>query len=156
MDNTCAHHSPHTKLHHCTPYRILDIWLFCYQPIRTDMQMRYQIYTFSAGSTFSLMPTTSQKPSFMEIGHCALLREAKVGLPFWLTSNLHPSIHTCRHHDNKNLSGPSSIADSQQKDLQWVDHLEVYSQSFFTYQRMCVFEKNLLLFFLLQQNALLL
>ena len=31
----------HTKFHQCSPYRTLDIWLFCYTPIRTDMQMRY-------------------------------------------------------------------------------------------------------------------
>ena len=41
MGSTCAYHYPHTKFHWCSQYRTLDIWLFCYQPIRTDMQMRY-------------------------------------------------------------------------------------------------------------------
>ena len=30
MGSTCAHHYPHTKFHQCSPYRSLDIWLFCY------------------------------------------------------------------------------------------------------------------------------
>ena len=30
MGSTCAHHYPHTKFHQCSPYRTLDIWLFCY------------------------------------------------------------------------------------------------------------------------------
>ena len=30
MGSTCAHHYPYTKVHQCSPYRTLDIWLFCY------------------------------------------------------------------------------------------------------------------------------
>ena len=41
MGSTCAHHYPHAKFHQCSPHRTLDIWLFSYKPIRTDMEIRY-------------------------------------------------------------------------------------------------------------------
>ena len=30
MGSTFAYHYPHTMFHQCSPYRTLDIWLFCY------------------------------------------------------------------------------------------------------------------------------
>ena len=33
---TWAYYYPHTKFHHCSSYRTLDICHFCYQPLRTD------------------------------------------------------------------------------------------------------------------------
>ena len=47
MGSACVYHYPHTKFHHCSPYRTLDICLSCYKPIGTDMQMRNVICAFS-------------------------------------------------------------------------------------------------------------
>ena len=53
-------------------------------------------------------------PSFMKIGHCVLIREAKVYLRCWQETY----IHLYRQHDNWNLSGPSSIAGSPQSVIE--------------------------------------
>ena len=49
-----------------------------------------------------------------KIGHCILIREAKVYL-LMLTRNLHPYISTYRQRDKWKLSSPSSIAGGPQK-----------------------------------------
>ena len=72
------------------------------------------------GKSFSKqleMPSTNLKkdiPSFTKIGHCILIREAKVYLWCWQETN----IHLYRQRDNWNLSGPSNIADGPQSVIQ--------------------------------------
>ena len=87
MGNTSVHYHPHTKFCHCSPYRTLDTCLFCYLPIRTNMQMSYLICAFGddrpRGQHLCLpLPTSLIKNRSLH---------SSEGLPFWLTSNLHTS-----------------------------------------------------------------
>ena len=70
-----------------------------------NMRIRWRQTTW-----VTLVPTTTNIPSFMKISHCVLV---KVYLFCW-RATIHEftsSIHPCRQRDNcRNLSGPSSIA----------------------------------------------
>ena len=95
LSSTCAHHYPHTKFHQCSPYRTLYIWLFllltnqnrCVANEVLNMRIWWRQTTWVV-----LVPPTTHIPSLTKIGHCILIKEAKVYL-FMLTRNLHLYIH---------------------------------------------------------------
>ena len=126
VGSTSAHHYSHTKFRHCSPYRTLYICLFFFWLLLLANQKRYATEVLNICIRWRqttwvvLVSTTTHIPSFTKIGHCV---HTKVYLFCWNVdekplSSIHPSIHTYiqtdRQRDNKNLSGPSSIAGGPQ------------------------------------------
>ena len=90
----------------------------CYQLIRINMQMSHLIYAFGDDTLrryiVTLAPSTTHIPSFMKIGHHVLLMQRRLGFFGIRNLYIHPSMHSYRQRDSKNLSDPSSIAGSPQ------------------------------------------
>ena len=96
------------------------LWIFDFFVISQSEQIckwgikyAHSVTTDHVSSTCG--PTT-HIPSFTKIGHCVLIREAKVYL--WCDekpTSIHLYIHPYRQRDKWKLSGPSSISGGSQK-----------------------------------------
>ena len=96
MGSTCAHHYPHTKFHHCSPYITLDIWFFVIsqseQICKWGMKYAHSVTTDHMGSTCA-PPLPTYQVWWKSVIAFSLESE---GLPFDVDkkpTSLHTSVH---------------------------------------------------------------
>ena len=100
VGSTSAHHLPHTKFRHCSPYGTLDICLSCSCYLANQNRYANEVLNMHTGwrqiTWVVFVSTTIHIPSFMKIGHC-LHAEVYV----LLRSNLHTYIQTTWQRKSK-------------------------------------------------------